>query len=382
MADSTENKDDKKEEEKLFYAKPVERRFYVKPALKWATPQDMTRKIYFHDSDVKLDFDNERHNLQKQLTETIKELNEAKKTHKETKDIFFKLEQTYSELEVKEKINHILSRINENGRQKVLNSPEFLDLFQDKTPCESVVVSIDIRRSTELMLKARRPDLFSEFITELSHQLSDCIINNFGIFDKFTGDGILAFFPKFYSGDQAIVRAIQAANECHRIFQKHYNNSRGCFSVFIKDVGLGIGIDYGNVTLVNTTNELTVVGIPVVYACRMSGAEAGKTILNQPAKEEVERLNKNQAKFIETEINIKNEGNALAYIVELNSSVFKSLENPEWMTENCQKNQEEVSPISESEKNVETEKQVETKPIIENKKPVEEEKPQSDKLKE
>lgn len=371
MAENIDNNEDEKEDEKFYSLKPRELKFYAKPPTKWAVTEDISkRKFYFHDSDIKIDFDNERHKLQKQLTDTIKELNEARKTHTETNDIFLKLEQTYNALEVKEKINHILSRINENGRQKVLNSPEFLDLFQDKTPCESVVVSIDIRRSTELMLKARRPDLFSEFITELTHQLSECIINNFGIFDKFTGDGILAFFPKFYSGDQAIIRAIQAANECHRIFQKHYNNSRECFSVFIKDIGLGIGIDYGNVTLVNTTNELTVVGIPVVYACRMSGAEAGKTILNQPAKEEVEKLNKNQSKFIETEINIKNEGVALAYMVELNSSVYKSLKSPEWMTEKCQENiKDEILPTDKSKEVVEDQRPLETQTKKETQKP-------------
>lgn len=282
------------------------------------------------ESESKLTFESERHELQKQLTDTIQELNTARRTHKETKEIHLKLEETYNKLEAKEKISHILSRINENGRQKVLENKDFLDLFQDKTPCDSVVVSIDIRRSTELMLKARKPELFSEFITALSHKLSDCIIENYGIFDKFTGDGILAFFPNFYSGEQAIIRAIKASEECHKIFDDHYNNSRHCFSVFIKDVGLGIGIDYGNVTLVNTTNELTVVGIPVVYACRMSGAQAGQTILNQPAKEEVERLNKKQTKFIETEINIKNEGKALAYMVELNPSIYETIKNPQW----------------------------------------------------
>lgn len=336
MSDKVEEGNEKNREENL----PVDGRVFTGrfaniPNRKYISIAKQPTKywggdILYSSSDIKLNFDKEKNELQKQLNDTIAEFQEAKKTHKETKEIYSKLEETYHKLEAKEKISHILSRINELGREKVLNTPAFLELFQDKTPCDCVVVSIDIRRSTELMLKARKPELFSEFITELSYKLSGVIIGNFGIFDKFTGDGILAFFPKFYSGDQAIVRAVKAAEECHRIFDKHYNSSRHCFSVFIKDVGLGIGIDYGNVTLVNTSNELTVVGIPVVYACRMSGAKAGNTILNQPAKEELEREYKNQTKFIETEINIKNEGNALAYLVEINNSVYGLLEAPSW----------------------------------------------------
>jgi class 3 adenylate cyclase len=347
MADKKQNKKDEHEDNleavnmslKQKYARILRNDIvHYRPLemFKWDDLNDNNIMVY----DTKLNFDSQRHDLQKQVTDILKEFNEAKKEHKETKEILGKLEATYQQLEAKDKVNHILSRINEVGRQKVLSSQKFLDQFQDKTPCDSVVVSIDIRKSTELMLKARKPELFSEFITELSHQLSTCIIENFGIFDKFTGDGILAFFPKFYSGEQAIIRAIKAATECHQIFNKHYNDSRHCFSVFIKDVGLGIGIDYGNVTLLNSSNELTVVGIPVVYACRMSGAQAGTTILNQPAKEEVERLSKVQTKFVETEINIKNEGVALAYMVELNKNVFESLVLPNWADEEPVKEQQ------------------------------------------
>jgi len=132
----------------------------------------------------------------------------------------------------------------------------------------------------------------------------------------------LAFFPKFYSGENAIIRSLKAAEECHIAFKQHYDNSRDCFNVFIKDVGLGIGIDYGNVTLVNTSNELTVVGIPVVYACRMSGAKAGETLLNQPAKEELLAHCTTNLKISETEIQIKNEGTALAYKAEFITEIM------------------------------------------------------------
>lgn len=269
----------------------------------------------------KIDLEYEITQLKRQLNETTSKLREKELEKKEEKLEKEKLQGLLEELNTKQKINHILPRICEEAGEKLFTDEGFKEKFNNKHAYDTVVLSIDIRRSTELMLKARKPELFSKFITELSGKLSKVIIDNYGIFDKFTGDGILAFFPKFYSGGKAIVRALKASQECHQIFEQHYWDSRDCFNVFVKDVGLGIGVDYGNVTLVNTNNELTVVGIPVVYACRMSGAKAGETLLNQPAKEELVSQYKHNLKISEAEIDIKNEGKALAYKVEFVSEI-------------------------------------------------------------
>jgi len=279
-----------------------------------------TSRISLHSNNFEkqIKLEEEINTIKSKLNLALKQLNEEKDKSKKTEE----LQKLLDELNSKEKINHILPRICEEAREKLFTDENFKLKFENGKPYDSVVVSIDIRRSTELMLKARKPELFSKFITELSEKLSQIIINNFGIFDKFTGDGILAFFPKFYSGKNAIIRSLKAAEECHLAFKQHYDASRDCFNVFIKDVGLGIGIDYGNVTLVNNSNELTVVGIPVVYACRMSGANAGETLLNQPAKEELLANCTTNLKIHETEIQIKNEGIALAYKAEFVSEII------------------------------------------------------------
>lgn len=294
----------------------------------WKPTESRISSLSFSDesAEKQLKLQEEINDLKKKFRTTYNDLQTANNNNE---DVRQQLESIKSELETKEQINHILPRLCEQARKKLLEDPDFKLQFEDASSCESVVVSIDIRRSTELMLKARKPEMFSKFITELSQKLSEVILDNFGVFDKFTGDGILAFFPRFYSGEHAIVRALKAAEECHSIFSKHYNDSRACFNVFIKDVGLGIGIDYGTVTLVNTRNELTVVGIPVVYACRMGGAKARQTLLNQPALEEIHRVYAGKFKAIETEINIKNEGTALAYEVVLNDDL--QLQDPEWL---------------------------------------------------
>jgi class 3 adenylate cyclase len=288
----------------------------------------LKNRIFLPDStlDNQLKLADEINDLRKKLKKSAEDLKDAKADRENKITEFEKLK---AELTAKEKTNHILSRISEDGRKKLLESEPFHKLFKNSSKYDTVVVAIDIRRSTELMLKARTPELFSKFITELSFKLSQIIIANYGIFDKFTGDGIMAFFPKFYSGNEAIIRALKASKECHLLFKEHYNNSKECFNVFIKDVGLGIGIDFGNVTLVNTQSELTVVGIPVVYACRFSGAKAGETLLNQPAKEEIMKLCPTTATFNEGEINIKNEGVALGYNVSLNEAAF-DVPKPNW----------------------------------------------------
>lgn len=223
-------------------------------------------------------------------------------------------------------------RISAKAFEQLRTDKAFQKAFEDNSEMKAVVVSIDIRRSTELMLKSRTPKQYAEFIIELSSKLSSVITSNFGIYDKFTGDGILAFFPDFYSGKDSIRHALKACEECHKVFREHYEQYKSIFTVFLKNVGLGIGIDYGDVTLVNRGAELTVVGIPVVYACRMSSAPPYATWLNLPAFDFLIANCGNMVHYDEMEINLKHEGPALAYSVQFSKKMDKELTAPDWAT--------------------------------------------------
>lgn len=266
--------------------------------------------------------------LEDEIVKLKKEINEQLKA----KEKIDKLNDKIAELEKKQRLQHLLLRVNEKARKILLESDEFRNLF-DKEYCDAVIMSVDIRRSTELMLKAREPKLFAKFITTLCLDLlASTIMNNYGIFDKFTGDGILAFFPTFYSGEDASYWALKAADECHKHFSKHYENNRASFNSILLDVGLGIGIDYGSTHMIQVQSGITVIGTPVVYACRLSGAKGGQTLLNQPAYEETSKKFGEYISFNETELEVKHEGKMLAYQATITKRNYQPKE-PTWLTE-------------------------------------------------
>lgn len=199
-----------------------------------------------------------------------------------------------------------------------------------KSACAAFIMSIDIRRSAELMLNARSMELFGEFMAGLCEELKGLICERFGIVDKFTGDGLLVSFPEFFSGPDAGYRAISAAHEAHRVFAKRYKQHRSSFSTVLTEIGLGIGIDYGNIRFMRIAGDLTVVGPPVVNAARLSSAPVGKTVLNQQAHE---RIASHYGAFCSTSemaLDIKHQGRVLVHEVKLKKLSFVP-SDPPWL---------------------------------------------------
>lgn len=265
----------------------------------------------------------------KELEEKTKALLSEKQRNKQWEEEFAKLKAEYDEINLKKKISHLVDRVGAEARSRLLSDPKFQDVFASETTTDAFVVSIDIRRSTELMLKAKEPKLYAKFVLQVARALQDVIVSSFGVFDKFTGDGVLGFYPMKFSGDDFGMMAVEAALSCHREFAKIYRQHRSSFVSVLADIGLGVGIDYGSVQMVNIGGDFTVVGTPVVYACRMSGCQSGETTLNFPAYEML--LNKYSAflDFEEKDVEIKREGRTLAYTVKRNEKAFAS-KRPAW----------------------------------------------------
>ncbi len=237
---------------------------------------------------------------------------------------------TLGELQKKEQLAFLIRNVSPEAADALLDSESLRSEFLSPAPRPLFAMSVDIRRSTDLMLKARTPQAFATFITNLCKDLMDVVRSHHGVVDKFTGDGILCFFPEFFCGKDAGYYALAAADGCHNTFERHYRAQRNSFQSVLKDIGLGIGVDYGECHLVQVAGSLTIVGSPVVYACRLGGAPAGKTLLNQPAYEVISERHGGLVLLDETSIEIKHEGSLVAYAATLSRRDYKPVQ-PAWI---------------------------------------------------
>lgn len=213
----------------------------------------------------------------------------------------------------------------------ILSDGQLLNRFKGESGFQAFVVSIDVRRSTELMLKANDESDFADFMAYLCAEIVALLKSSFGIVDKFTGDGVLAYFPMFFAGDDAGYRALLFANQAHEAFDRLYRTKRDNFKSIPLDVGLGIGVDFGTIKLKRVNGSLTVIGHPVVFACRFAScAKRGETYLNHAAYVQLAKYGLH-LKFLEARVPLKHEQDHLAYSLQ---SIDRSrvLSSPDWQT--------------------------------------------------
>lgn len=225
-----------------------------------------------------------------------------------------------NKIRIQERRNFLRSRVH-SGAYYALKSKKYIEKFFDQDIL-TFVMSIDIRKSTEMMLKVRKSEYFGWFLAMLCKDLEEIVKRNYGIFEKFTGDGILAFFPEIFSGEHAGYYAARAASECHEAFSKRYKESHDMFDLVMIDVGLGIGIDFGKARLVAMANSFAIIGTPVVYACRFGTAPAGNTYTNISAYVEMRNKFDGSIDFTAVEFSIKHIGSIMAYATTLASTDF------------------------------------------------------------
>jgi class 3 adenylate cyclase len=165
--------------------------------------------------------------------------------------------------------------------EKRFRRDDLLDAIIDGEPLQMFVMAADIRESTMLMKEAVRFERFAFIMDKFVTAVRRGIRSPGGWFDKFTGDGFLAYWVVQTAPedeyDEAFVQA--AGNIVHtaqslidffhrRVLEDFRNNSRNLSG----GVGLSMGLDAGPGYLVQIGGELTVVGPPVVGAVRMVNA--------------------------------------------------------------------------------------------------------------
>lgn len=158
---------------------------------------------------------------------------------------------------------------------------ELLDAIVDTTPLQMFVMAADIRESTTLMKEAVRFEDFARVMDKFVSAVRGGIGVPGGWFDRFTGDGFLAYWvvqpapTAEYRGRfvEAAGNLAHTANELIQLFHRRVlvdfrRNSRNLSD----GVGLSIGLDAGPGFLVEIAGDLTIVGPPVVGAVRMVSA--------------------------------------------------------------------------------------------------------------
>ena len=254
---------------------------------------------------------------------------EIKRLKDENQDITTQLNEigkNQAFIQKSERLLRLTSNVHPNAAEIFLgeDKSDLLNGFYSENESENAILSIDIRRSTDLMLNANSSDDFTSFITGLCEGLKKIVLMNYGVFDKFTGDGILAYFPLFYSGEDVVEKCCITSKLCHDFFLTYYKSNRSKFKISLK-TGLGIGIDYDAAKLVRINDEPTIVGVPVVYACRLSNAPSGHTYINQSA---YEILRGKDIKLNEIDVELKNQGIVTVYdLVELG---IANIKRPTW----------------------------------------------------
>jgi class 3 adenylate cyclase len=155
---------------------------------------------------------------------------------------------------------------------------DLLDAVIEGDPIQMFVMAADIRESTMLMKEAIRFERFALVMDKFVSAVRRGIQGSGGWFDKFLGDGFLAYWIMQSGGPEEVESAFvqTAGNLVHtaqslvhlfhaRVLEDFRSNSRNLSS----GVGLSIGLDAGPGYVVKIADELTIVGPPVVGAVRM-----------------------------------------------------------------------------------------------------------------
>jgi class 3 adenylate cyclase len=168
---------------------------------------------------------------------------------------------------------------------------DLLEAVATSEPIHMFVMAADIRESTALMKEAVRFERFAEIMDKFVSAVRRGITKSGGWFDKFTGDGFLAYWiVQSASKEEYDARFVQAAgNMAHtahtlidlfhqRVLEDFRANSRNLSA----GVGLSMGLDAGPGSLVQIGGEITIVGPPVVGAVRMvtAASRPGEVVAN------------------------------------------------------------------------------------------------------
>jgi class 3 adenylate cyclase len=179
-------------------------------------------------------------------------------------------------------LDAVLARHGPPGARATLGEDAVEDLLTNRsTSVEASVVVGDLRMSTIILREAVQTTVFARFIVGFTEAVRSLANASGGWFDKFTGDGFIAYWLT-PPGETTALRDVPEF--CQALLPAAGNlvsNLRKTSRNFPVGVGLSLGADAGPCELVMVGEALTLVGGPIVGATRMvAGARSGQTLLN------------------------------------------------------------------------------------------------------
>jgi hypothetical protein len=178
----------------------------------------------------------------------------------------------------------------------------------------TITLSLDLRRSTFAMREAKNKKLHADWLEALVEILRKIAHDNLGIFDKFTGDGVIAHFlvdaigtmdrgqgsvgtlgsDAIFSRERQEARAklrstgllaLKAAREMITAVNRHLEHSMPNMRFLSSQFGAAVGLAEDDaVWSMDRDGRPIVVGTGVVGACRLSGGASGQIRLPNDLK--------------------------------------------------------------------------------------------------
>ncbi len=147
---------------------------------------------------------------------------------------------------------------------------------------EVAILFADIRGFTTFS-ETTSAERVVEVLNECFHDITEVVFSHKGTFDKYVGDCILAFYGAPISYGDDLERCVQTALEMQRIFELL---SARWTEPAMKALGLGIGINFGEVVVGNIGSErlmdYTVIGDQVNLAQRLEQvARRGQIVISE-----------------------------------------------------------------------------------------------------
>jgi len=150
---------------------------------------------------------------------------------------------------------------------------------------QTVVVYGDIRRSQDLMTYTVDHKLFEQMMIRFFDTTRDLLNKNYGIFDKFTGDGFLAYFNEYICKSQNknfldyfldfARQYIEANLSLFAEWKRHVRKLPDT------EIMVSLGADLGIVYYGDLSGHLVCIGDAIVWAERMcSASSAGEIYVN------------------------------------------------------------------------------------------------------